>query len=233
MRHYFVINDIDSRDYGVFLASTDFSGAQRDDTSVSVPGRNGDLILSNGRWKNATMKLSCYIPHNMRERLEYFREFIQSLTGYVRYEDSINPEEYRMVRFKGPFAVKQSDRVGAAFEIQFDAKPQRWLKDGEVALVYTEAGVAYNATLFPARPLIRCYGSAGTIKIGDRSVIVTGAESYVDIDCEAMEIFEGDVNRNNTAVLSDGEFPVLSPGVNGVEFTGFSVVSMIPRWWRV
>lgn len=233
MRNYFVLNGADSRDYGVYLAFTDFSGAQRDDSSVSVPGRSGDLILSNGRWKNVSMKLSCWMPYGMRDRLQFFREFLQAITSYVRYEDSISPEEYRMVRFNGPFSVKSSDRVGAAFDLAFDAAPQRWLKDGELAIGYTGAGVVFNPTSFPAKPLIRCIGQSGSVTIGGRTVAVTGATEHVDIDCEAMEVYEGNTSLNGSAVLTDGEFPVLFAGVNNVSFEGFDSIKITPRWWRI
>lgn len=234
MRNYFVLDGKSSSDFGTWVASsTMFDGAEHDDEVIEIPGRNGAIVFSNGRYRNVSAKVSCYMPYDVLPNADGLRAYLSSKHGYVRYEEAYKPDEYRMARFVGPFTVSASDRVGAAFELNFDCKPQRFLKSGEIPVAYTATGWLYNPTLYPARPLIRCYGTSGTVTVNGVQVGVTGCTTYCDIDCDLMEVYEGATNRNGTTTLTSGEFPTLAPGENAISFTGFSRVEITPRWWTI
>ena len=234
MRNYFVFDGKSSAEYDAWIASSNaFDGAEHDEEVIEIPGRNGALVFSNGRWKNFVAAVDCYISHDMRTNVDGLRAFLSSKYGYCRYEEAIKPDEYRMARFVGPFTVSASDRVGAAFDLSFDCKPQRFLKSGEIPAIYTASGRIYNPTLYPARPLVRCYGSSGTVTVNGTPVRVTGCTAYCDIDCDLMEVYEGTNSRNGTTTLSNGIFPVLDPGENNISFSGWSRVEVTPRWWTI
>lgn len=229
--NYFIFDGKPSADFGVWIAkSTMFDGAEHDDESVEVPGRNGAIIFSNGRYKNATLSASCYIRRSVIPNVDGLRSFLSVHHEYARYEEAFRPDEFRMARFKGPFTVSTSDRVGAAFDLTFDCKPQRFLKSGEIPVTFSANGTIYNPTEYEARPLIRCYGTGGAISVGGVWMGVGACSAYIDIDCESMEAFEGSVSRNATV---SGEFPTLKPGANAVGFSGFSRIEITPRWWRI
>lgn len=233
-RNYFVFDGKSSAEFNAYIATSKaFDGAEHDEEVVEIPGRNGALVFSNGRYKNFVAEVACYIPHNMQTNVDGFRAFLSSKYGYYRYEEAIKPGEFRLARFIGPFSLSASDRVGAAFTLSFDMKPQRFLKSGEIPVTYSAAGILYNSTLFDAKPLIRCYGRSGTVTINGTAVTVTGLSSYVDLDCDLMESYEGSTSRNSTTTLTNGKFPVLSPGNNAVSFSGFSSVVITPRWWTL
>lgn len=230
-RNFFIFDGKPSPDFGTWIAkSTMFDGAEHDDESVEVPGRNGAIVFSNGRWKNTTLSVSCYIPNDVIPNVDGLRAFLSAHHGYARYEEAFRPNEFRLARFKGPFTVSASDRVGAAFDLSFDCKPQRFLKSGEIATEFTTNGTIYNPTEYEARPLIRCYGTSGAISVGGVWMGVGSCSAYVDIDCELMEAYEGSTSRNSVV---SGEFPTLKPGANNVGFSGFSRIEITPRWWRI
>ena len=234
MRNYFVFDGKSSAEYDAWIASSNaFDGAEHDEEVIEIPGRNGALVFSNGRWKNFVAAVDCYISHDMRTNVDGLRAFLSSKYGYCRYEEAIKPDEFRLARFLGPFSLSASDRVGAAFTLSFDMKPQRFLKSGEIPAVYTASGRIYNPTLYPAKPLVRCYGSGGTVTINGTPVTVTGCSAYADIDCELMEVYEGTASRNGTTALVNGAFPELDPGENAVSFSGWSRVEITPRWWTI
>lgn len=89
-----------------------------------------------------------------------------------------------------------------------------------------------NPTKFPAKPLIRVNG-VGTVTINNITITVSTVDSYVDIDCEIMDCYEGGTNRNKDVTFSTYDFPELMPGANPVSFTGVTSVEIKPRWWRV
>ena len=234
MRNYFVFDGKSSAEYDAWIASSnEFDGAEHDEEVIEIPGRNGALVFSNGRWKNFVAAVDCYIPHDMRTNVDGLRAFLSSKYGYCRYEEAIKPDEFRLARFLGPFSLSASDRVGAAFTLSFDMKPQRFLKSGEIPAVYTASGRIYNPTLYPARPLVRCYGRSGTVTVNGTPVKVTGCSAYADIDCDLMEVYEGATSRNGTTTLVNGAFPEMDPGENAVSFSGWSRVEIIPRWWTI
>lgn len=236
MRDYFVIDGKSSVDFNTFLAtSTLWNGAERDVEQIEIPGRDGALNLDNGRYRNFVATLTAYVPSRMREFVPALRDFLASRRGYCRYEDSIRPEEYRMARFAGEFVISESDRMGAAIELTFDCKPQRYLKTGEqVTEVTTSSRVIYNPTEQEAKPLIRVYGY-GTIVIGGTSVTVGSHQlSYIDIDCELMDCYSGATNCNSLVTLVNGEFPKLVPGPVTITKAGtVTKLEITPRWWRV
>lgn len=224
-----------SREFGVIISGAKtFGSGQRDVESVSIPGRNGDLILDNGRYKNVTVTYEAYIPRNFRENFDAFNSWLMSQSSYARLEDSYQPDIYRMAHFSVGLQAEPVIRLDTgSFEITFDCKPQKFLKSGEMPITYTGSGSVFNPTLFEAKPLVRCYGSSGVLRLNRIRMAITGCSEYVDIDCELMECYEGDDSLNSTTTLTNGEFPYLSAGENPVRFTGFTSVVIYPRWWRI
>lgn len=90
-----------------------------------------------------------------------------------------------------------------------------------------------NPTAFPSQPIVRVYGN-GSFTMDGITVTVTNATSYTDIDCEAMDCYEGSTNRNNDVSFSTYDFPKLQPGDNAVNIvSGITAVQITPRWWRL
>ena len=45
-----------SKDFGIYLSGSGvFNAPERDVETISIPGRSGDLILDNGRFKNISV----------------------------------------------------------------------------------------------------------------------------------------------------------------------------------
>lgn len=232
MSNYFVFNGTPSTSFNAYIARSNmFDAPERTVESVSIPGRNGNLHIDQGRYDNFSGTIEAYIPNNMATNLDGLRNWLLSYPGYCRYEEVLRPDEYRMARYTGPFQVTDSDRVGAALTLNFDCMPQRFMKSGEEQVEFTAAGEITNPTRFEAKPLIRVYGT-GTLGIGSETITITQNPGYIDINCEMMDAYYGATNCNNYITLSSGEFPVLAPGYNGIEpGTGITQVIITPRWW--
>lgn len=235
MMHYLTFAGKNCRDFGVVISGAkSFGTAERDLEQISIPGRNGDLFYDNGRYKNVTVSYDASIVNRFRENYNGFNAWLMSQDGYKRLEDSYQPDYYRMARFSVGLQAEPVIRLGVgSFTITFNCKPQKFLKSGDVPVKFTAAGNIYNATSFEAKPLIRCYGTSGTATVNGTPVTVTGCSSYVDLDCELMEAYEGSTSRNSTTTLTNGEFPTLEAGENAVSFSGFSSVEITPRFWTI
>ena len=231
IRNYFVLDGKSSTDFNTYIAKSHaFDGVAPDIESITVPGRDGELTYSNKRYSVFEDEIEAYIPRRMLETIDGLRAWLSSKTGYVRYEEFIHPDEYRLARFSGAFEVSESDHKGAAFTLPFTFQPQRWLKTGENTIEFTANGSLFNPTLFAAKPLIRAYGT-GSMTINGYTVTVNTASGYTDIDCEIMDCYKGSTNCNGNVTLNN--FPVLSPGNNAITFTGFTRIEIKPRWYTI
>lgn len=231
IRNYFVLDGKSSTDFNTYIAKSHaFDGVAPDIESITVPGRDGELTYSNKRYSVFEDEIEAYIPRKMMDTIDGLRAWLSSKTGYVRYEEFIHPDEYRLARFSGAFEVSESDHKGAALTLPFTFQPQRWLKTGENTIEFTANGSLFNPTLFAAKPLIRAYGT-GSMTVNGYTVTVNSASGYTDIDCEIMDCYKGSTNCNGNVTLNN--FPVLSPGNNTITFTGFTSIEIKPRWYTV
>lgn len=235
MMHYFVLDNEKSRSYGLYLTGSGaFNAPERAVETLEVPGRNGNLIIDQGHFKNVIQSYKAFVPKDFPANAAAIRAWLLSKPGYRRLEDTYNPEYYRLARYAGSlnFDVRALCR-GAETELLFDCKPQRFLKSGETAVSVSSGSSIYNPTRFDALPIITVKGSGyGTVSIGNTFVLISSIDTFVTIDCEMQDAYKNSENKNGTIHLS--EFPKLSPGASAVSFSGgISEVLITPRWWTL
>ena len=132
-RNNVIFGGVDFAENGVWVTgSGTFSAPQRDVTVVSVPGRNGDLVIDNGKWNNIQVIYPCFIRDNFDQNMAAFRSLLCSQLGYQKLEDSYHPDEYRLGAFaEGLFPSMRQRNKGGEFDVTFNCKPQRFLKSGD------------------------------------------------------------------------------------------------------
>lgn len=235
MRNYFILNGVDSRDFGVYISGQGtFSAPRRSYNMIPVPGRNGDLVGNEKRFENLELTYPAFIYANFKQNIRDFRNFLLSQVGYQTLTDSYHPDEFRKVLYEGAFEPEVEPKNDAgSFEIVFNCKPQRFLNSGTQVTTLTASGSIINPTQFNSQPLLRVYGD-GQLGIGSQTITISLSGTYTDIDCEMMDCFEGVYNRNNRVVFSDYNFPVFKPGINNISLgTGITRVEITPRWWQL
>lgn len=233
--NFFTYNGKSSRDFGIFISGEGtFGGPERDVTLYDVPGRNGSLLVDNGRFKNITIPYPAFIRRNFKARADAARAWLLQPSGYVRLEDTYHPEFFRMARFVGPmdFATRFLNYSGE-ITLNFDAKPQRFLRSGEYPIEFTAPGDIINTQSYDALPLITVYGNGGgALSIGGTSVSITDIDEYVVLDSDTQNAYKGTQNKNSLVQLD--EFPKLIPGDNEIGFSGgITKIEIVPRWWTL
>ena len=131
--HTLTYNGTKSSDLGVFVTgSGSFDAAEFDVDKYEIPGRNGDLILSNNRYKNVEITYPAFIPKAFMDKVQNVRNWLRSSKVYARLEDTYDMDHYRLGIPTGEQSFSPENRNdGANFEMTFDCKPQRFLKAGE------------------------------------------------------------------------------------------------------
>lgn len=219
MRDYFYFAGKSILDFGAYI--TDAGVYERPDRNyekVSVPGRNGDLLIENDNYPNVRHTYPVIIMENFDENYDALMSFLLTQKGYQRLSDSFHPDEYYMATFVGVENLTHTIAPKSGkFNLVFDRKPQRFLKSGDQKNAFKNSGIIKNPTLNDTRPLIRVY-TTGTYAVGDNSFTITDmrGHSYIDIDCDMQEAYSGDDNCNDLITLTDGKFPKLASGNNEI-----------------
>ena len=234
MRQWFIFNGKSSKDFGVYISGLNTFGApERDVDIISISGRNGDLTIDNGRYKNIDVSYPAFIFDRFDNNIEGLRNFLLSQSGYKRLEDTYHPNEYRLARYKSGLTPKVIDELYAGeFDLTFDCYPQRYLKSGDQIITMTADGSLFNEYAQIAKPIIRAYGT-GSFTVGDVTVTINSADDYTDIDCELQEAYKDDLTTNCNAniTLNDGIFPSLISGENAITLDGITQLDIKPKWW--
>lgn len=237
MRNYLIIDGKSTIDFGVYLSGYGtFKAPEKNIEEFTIPGRNGTFhYKAPNTYKNVKVTYDCFIFEDFDANVAAFRSYLLSRDGYVRIEDTHHPDEFRLGMFHNEFAPDVFDDLSAAtFTIEFDCKPERYLKSGEIPIALSDNNIHLlnNPTMFNANPLFRCYGTNGSITAGSITAMITdGVSGYADIDCEIKDVIPTTLNAKLR--LPQNEFPYLAPGANYVKKNGFSKVEIYPRWWRL
>lgn len=128
-----------------------------------VPGRSGDIVVDLGTYKNVTRtysisKGSC--DGDFEKIAHDIVSWLQSGKGYARLEDDYEPDCFRLGIFQSAGSVSNVLNRAGALNLQFNCKPQRYLKIGEkpIRLPANAGGlqsiVIHNPTQYESKPLI-------------------------------------------------------------------------------
>lgn len=232
MRNWLTFDGVSLKDFGVYInGNQTYNAPARSREVVNVPGRNGALLLDNGRFDNVEVTYHAFIYRDFSVNVEGLRNLLLSRTAYKRLEDTYHSEEYRLGIYKGNFSADVVEWLEAGeFDLVFDCKPQRFLVSGEETVEFTSSGSILNETEQIAKPLLRVYGT-GSFTVGSGTMTISSANVYTDIDCDLMDAYKGTTNCNGNV---SGTFPTLTPGDNTVTLnTGITKIEIIPRWWVI
>lgn len=214
--------------------SLSFNKPEKNVNTFKVPGRSGDLVVDYGTFKNVVITYPCFLKRGFASSFTEVVGFLGSLKGYQRIECSNDTTHFRLgVPIIPSTPTVRLLNAQGHFDLAFNCKPQRFLISGEAAVIKNASGSINNPTDFPSRPLIRVYGN-GTLTFADVSITIAGATTYTDIDCEAMECFEGSTSRNANVSFGGNDYPVLAPGSNSFTLgSGITQLRITPRWWEL
>lgn len=229
--HSFTFNGENSAKYGLLVSGRGtFNAPERDIESVVIPGRNGELTLDNGRFKNITVTYPAFVIPSLTYNSKRIRSWLCSVVGYATLVDDYDPSHFRKARFVSglEFEPKAMNKAGECY-IQFDCMPQRWLSDDMTR--YTEPGTVTNPTLFTAQPKIVTEGAGdGTITINGNTLTFEDVPDGLVVDSEIQRSYKGTSAYDGSV---SGTYPTLVPGTNTISFTGFTMIELYPRWWEV
>lgn len=229
--YVFTYDGIPSTDYHVyaFPDNSNLDPPERNVETVEIPGRNGDLTIDKGNFKNRTVVIKC-ICDDYRRCYPEFREWMLYTQDYRRLEDARTPDTYMMARCSD---VKLNKVAGhsAVIELDFTCKPQKFLKLGEIPVEFTSSGTIYNPTKFSSKPLLRITGT-GLLSIAGQEIQINKNAAGMTIDTEIMEAYNGNTWLNGDVVLPE-EFSIPAGQNTFTLPSGITKLVITPRWWTI
>lgn len=238
---FFTYNGISSADFGLHIEKKNvFSAPSFDMDLTSVPGRSGDLIVSNKRFSNVKVTYTVFFA---RKNTAELSDAIRIIKGWLytepdRYHeitDSYHPGFHRYGVISGSLDIEEQLRKIGSFKVTFSCKPFLYSAEGQQKIEIPNSGfMVTNPYPFPSRPYLRVDGSGDvslTIQSGSHNDTwqMKGIAQYIECDSEQMNFYK-DTELQNLKVTGDS-FPMLYPGDNTISFTGnVKSISLIPRW---
>ena len=232
MMNFFVYDGKNSQDLGLLISGEKtYNSPSRDVTTVSIPGRSGDLIIDNGRYNNVEISYTVSFRKDVPEKTRALKAWLLSNAGYRRLEDTYQPEYFRLAAISNATAFEISiNRYGTA-ELIFNCNPFLFSKGGEQTVsIPASGGRIYNPEYFESQPIITVYGNGnGVLSVNNINYNLSDIDGYVTINSDVGLVYKRTENKNSTVNFI--EFPTLQVGENIIDWTGgITKVEIIPRW---
>ena len=251
----FEFNGVSTEDLGLvvqFIPTYDYP--EKEYSSVHIPGRNGNLILDKGSYRNIekTYSVASIFPTG-KTFLECVTDIVSWLTsasGYAVLKDTYEPDYYRMALYKNEGSFTNYYDTATVFPVTFECKPQRYLIKGNTAVTSnTDTVTLENTGKWESNLLISfipVLNETVEIYINNVKTFEFGPiEDQEDIgvytiDFENLECYKGSTtkekNANSKLTLCTGSFPVIDKNLSQIiiTFTNKSgEISVTPRWWII
>lgn len=229
-----------SADYGIVVSEAPtFERPTRQQTVYNVPGRSGSVVIQRDAWNDVVRKYKVWLsvlPNaNLVQNVDAFAAWLNSQTGYVRLEDSFEPEVFRLAYYSGGNDISNEMMQFGECSLAFTCKAQRFYKSGEYPIEVVNGTYLNNPTRFVSKPLIHIeVASASTVQVstGYGQAMTAAVTDYLNIDCETMNAYRLPTENKNSEI--SGKFMQLQPGRNGIWITGSpTLVTITPRWFTI
>lgn len=213
---------------------------ERDYDVVHIPGRNGDIVIDNGSYKNVSRTYDISVGEidgDFTKLAAGVSEWLHSCSGYARLEDSYEPDYFRQAYYVADAEMENLFHKAGKMSVEFNCKPQRFLKSGELPVKFRASGALYNPTFQESLPkLVIDVSGSGSVTIGSYTITIEGisSQTQIVIDSELQDVYEleAKTNLNDKVSFSSRLFPKLEAGLNSILLSGsISYVEVTPRWW--
>lgn len=232
---YLMFDNKSSLDLGLYIASKgSYKGAERDISYLSVPGRSGDLVFDNGRYKNIKIPYKLNVlnttPFSWAQLTHLIKGWLLAKQGYLELWDSYDPYYYRLASYADEVNIEQNLKEYGSLSLTFNCKPFKYSLEGKKMVKLTSPDFLHNPEFFSSKPYIKIVGSGSvTLSINSVAFLFDDIDGYIEIDSDTMTCYKGTTNESSK--MYSTAFPELTPGKNTISWTGsVSEVDIIPRW---
>jgi phage-related protein len=242
--NYITFNNVRSDQLGIYVSTfPNYPYPEKDVESVTIPGRNGNVIFDAGTYKNVsvTYDVSIYEPiggaalySNVDDRMRAIVKWLHPATfGYCELRDTFYPGYYRLAICRNAGEVENLLNTVGKARIIFDCRPERF-KDGMQFWLYTQGGTIRNTTNNIAAFDIRTVANYPASFSVENAVYPKYNCSF-SITSGASVTFDGDTLdggsvANNSRLITATAMPRLVPGDSTLTVSSGRVEVRVREW---
>lgn len=234
---YLVFKNYSSLEFGLLIKEKgSYNAAARDVSYTAIPGRNGDLITDNGRYKNISIPYKFTLLNHSEEdfssKAHQIKGWLLSEQGYFKLWDSYDSRYFRFACYSDEMNIEQQLEAVGELTLSFNCKPFKYSFEGQKTVTLSEAGTIYNAELFDSAPYIKVVGNGTvTLNINDSAFLIKDIDEYIELDFEMPNAFKGLQPKNNKVSGADMSTFRFKSGFNNISWVGnVEKLEIIPRW---
>ena len=216
------------------LNDVSFASPSRDVKMIQVPGRDGDLVMDNGRYESVIRSILCRLEAptgtNVETLISQINNWLIDDAGFHPFTWENDPDFKYLARVeKDVVSQRVLSRFGKTI-IDFRIHPIKYLKSSLIEQQITSGTNVENPFSIEAKPMIRIVGNGDmTLNIGGRPLVLRGISGGCLVDSETQTIMSLD-RRLTLFERMFSPFPVLLFGNNAITFSGSGLqVFITPR----
>lgn len=236
---YFTYRGKSSKDFCLKIKEiNNLSSPSRALETLSVLGKNGELIIDHGNYNNFILEINCFLdgrPERNGKEMDLeslateLKLWLQTEFSYS--EIAIDDSEFFYEGYcNNSLDIKELFTNFAEVLLTFNCKPFK--KTKTETIVITQNLQTVTNDYMDSEPYMKIFGSGDiTIAINNRPLKFKNVEDYIEVDTELMNCFKGEINQNNR-MYSD--FPILTAGENVFSWEGnVTKIEIEPRWVKL
>ena len=234
----FTFNGLKSTDFNMYInAEYETTSSVPDYQTVEVPGRDGDLIIPNDRYKSFVQELPIIYLGKYKETMRKIDQARQIMLADSNWHDflfSFDSDYIYRAAYLSSFPVKKT-AISLTQTLQFNMMPYKYLISGKEKLNADVGDVIalHNVGTIIAKPLIKLTGSGDfKIYIAGQTLNLKGVDGGLIMDSEAQTC----TNLAGTRTQFDkmyGGFLTIDPGSHTLGFVdngNSGKLEITPRW---
>ncbi|EKF50442.1 phage-like protein [Lactococcus garvieae] len=234
-----VWNNISSVKYGMnLLADIKFDSIEQDVELIEIPGRDGAIVIDNGRKKPVELSLEFTIRflntyQNIEAQIKDIFTWLFNMSGFKHFEWVGEPDYIFMAKINGKATVNRSNPDIALITVPIKLHPTKFLKSNFDTPRILKSGEAFqNKGTQIAYPIITLAGTGNvTLTVNGNKFILKNITGGVVIDCDNQVVTDTSKKHSQMDKVYSYPFPNLKTGSNTIswdnaEFTG----TIIERW---
>lgn len=196
---------------------------------TSVPGRPGALTTLEGEdvFEDLILSAECFIADTSR-----LAEICGWLKGGGKVTFADRPGGFYYARIANQIAFEKILRGNPhrSFTVNFRCQPFWYMANVEPVILTSSGGAIINPGNIYSEPVITVFGSGDiSLMAGQYIVELEGIVGSVTLDTPLMEAYSGTTPMNTNM---SGDFPMLTPGMNAVSWSGSVTKIELQLNWR-
>lgn len=243
--NFFSYGETDSKRFGLkILNDFKYRIPEKDITYDEIPAVNGDIIVSQERYKNFELEFHCRIfkPPEFRsldQEALAISKWLNSQSDYSLLFFTQRPSYLYEAFFDGQSELERETNEKGEITIKFNCKPFVLRQEGLNYFSVEEQLELDNPDAFEARPIIKIMPNNFTgalnfsINSNNFTLNISGGSDLIYIDSRKryQRVYQNKTLLNKKFVAPNYNFPVLNTGKNVISVNNATVKFEIqPRW---